>query len=118
MKRLRMKEIVRLRITDEFVLFLPPVTKKSPPEFKETREYLLNKFKRIITSSFMNTTTAAQREAYFESELRARAVTREGQIGYEFHVKVISYPEREQMSIPGLPGSEINNLIDPDTGVA
>jgi hypothetical protein len=46
MRRLRMKDIVRLRVSDEFVLFIPPENKKSPLELKEAREYLLNRFKK------------------------------------------------------------------------
>jgi hypothetical protein len=49
MWRLRMKEIVRLRVSDEFKLFIPPENKKSPLELKEMCEQLLNRF---ITRDF------------------------------------------------------------------
>jgi hypothetical protein len=112
-----MKDIVRLRVSDEFVLFIPPENKKSPSELKETREQLLNRFKKIITYDFVNTTTPAKRESYWDAELLSRELPRDGQVGHEFHVKVISYPERDQMSRSPMQGSEINYLLNPQTGV-
>ena len=112
-----MKDIVRLRVSDEFVLFIPPENKKSPLELKEAREYLLNRFKKIITHDFPKTTKPAQRESYWDSELRSREIARDGQVGYEFHVKVISYPEHDEMSRSPMQRSEINYLLNPQTGV-
>jgi hypothetical protein len=66
-----MKEIVRLRVSDEFVLFIPPENKKSPLELKETCEQLINRFKKIVTYDFSNTTKPAECESYWEAELRS-----------------------------------------------
>jgi hypothetical protein len=111
-----MKEIVCLRVSDEFVIFIPPENKKSPLELKETREQLLNRFKKIVTYDFSKTTKPAERESYWEAELRSREIARDGQVGHEFHVKVISYPERDEMSRSPMQGSEINYLLNPQTG--
>jgi hypothetical protein len=53
----------------------------------------------MITQTFSKSTTAAEREAYFEEELKAREVEREGRVGHEFHVRILSYPEHDQMSV-------------------
>jgi hypothetical protein len=72
---------------------------------------------RMITQTFTKSTTAAQRDAYFEEELKAREVEREGCVGHEFHMRILSYPECDQMSVDRLPSHEINFLLYPQTGV-
>jgi hypothetical protein len=116
-KRLRISEILRLRVKDEFILFVPPENKNNPAEMCSTREYIIDRMQRMITQTFSKSTTAAEREAYFEEELKAREVEREGRVGHEFHVRILSYPERDQMSVDRLPSHEINFLLNPKTGV-
>jgi hypothetical protein len=64
-KRLRLHEIVRLRIRDEFILFLPPDNKNNPPEVRATREYVLDRLRKIIMANvdLDRSTTAADRDA-------------------------------------------------------
>jgi hypothetical protein len=116
-KRLRIAEILRLRVNDEFILFVPPENKNNPAEMRSTREYILDRMQRMITQTFAKTTTTEEREIYFEQELKAREVEREGRIGHEFHVRILAYPERDQMSIDRLPTHELNFLLNPQTGV-
>ena len=62
---------------------------------RSTREYILDRM--MITQTFTKTTTAAERDACFEEELKAREVDQEVRVGHEFHVRILLYPGREQI---------------------
>ena len=114
---MRIADVLRLRVNDEFILFVPPENKNNPDEMRSTREYILDRMRRMITQTFAKSTTKEERDVYFEQELKAREVEREGRVGHEFHVRILAYPERDQMSIDRLPPHELNFLLNPQTGV-
>jgi hypothetical protein len=92
-----MSSLVAKCLKDEFILFVPPENKNNPAEMRSTREYILDRMLRMITQTFTKTTTAAKRDACFEEELKAREVDQEVCVGHEFHVRILSYPGREQI---------------------
>eukprot|EP00956_Cyclotella_meneghiniana_P022471 scaffold42566_cov60-Cyclotella_meneghiniana.AAC.2 len=74
MKKMRFEDIVRLKHNDEFILLIPPsVKKKDPKAFSKACDDNLNKMRKIVMYDVRNTTTAAQRNRYWESELIANA---------------------------------------------
>ena len=97
LKRLRMGEIVRLRHNDEFILFIPPTTPKDPKPFSKACESVLNKMRNMVMHDYRNNTTSAACNKYFKKELEHRSVDRNGRVGHEFHVRVLTYPERARM---------------------
>jgi hypothetical protein len=76
----------------------------------------MNRLGKIITAALDHDRTPAERDAYFENELRSREVLREGKVGYEFHIRVHSYPERHKMSMKPVPVHEINHILNSKTG--
>jgi hypothetical protein len=64
---------------------LPPENKNNPAEMRSAQEYILNRMQRMITQTFTKTTTAAERDAYFEEELKACEVEQEVRVGHELN---------------------------------
>lgn len=73
--------------------FVPPDNRRNHPEIRLTRQYIIN---RLLTA-LDQTTTPAERDAYFEKVLQSSEVSREGKLGHKFRIWVLSYPEREKM---------------------
>lgn len=114
-RRLRINEIIRLRCHEEFILFIPPTSKNDPPEVKSSREGLLRQMRRIVMAPYMTSSTPQQRELLWNKHLEKRQVQREGNDGYEFNVRVHSYPERFTMDRPSIPPGELKYLLNPVT---
>eukprot|EP00956_Cyclotella_meneghiniana_P033552 scaffold96912_cov61-Cyclotella_meneghiniana.AAC.3 len=77
----------------------------------------MDKMRNIILYDHMKNLTVAACNKYFESELKTRAVGRNGRDGHEFHVRVLAYPERSLLEMDPIPKSEMNHLLLPQTGV-
>ena len=117
LKRLRMDELVRLRHLDEVIILIPPSNRKDPKPFRKVCDATLNKMRNIVVYNYRNSTTAGAWKRYFEKELEHRRVDRNGHVGYEFHVRVLAYPERARMELDPIPEGEKNNLLLAETGV-
>jgi hypothetical protein len=76
---------------------VPPENKPDPAEMSSIQEYILDCMQLMITQTFTKTTTAAERDAYFEEELNAHEVEQEVHVGYKFHVRILLYPGRKQI---------------------
>ena len=69
--------------------FVPPDNRRNHPEIRLTRQYIIN---RLLTA-LDQTTTPAERDAYFEKVLQSSEVSREGKLGHKFRIRVLSYPK-------------------------
>ena len=114
-RRLPIGEFIRLGCEDEFTLYIPPTSAKEPPEVKSLRDDLLLQMKRIVMASFQKTTTPEEREAGWQKHLQSRQFDRHGNDGYDFNVKIVTYPERPVMDRPSIPPSELKYLLNPVT---
>eukprot|EP00956_Cyclotella_meneghiniana_P018450 scaffold30718_cov36-Cyclotella_meneghiniana.AAC.2 len=114
-RRLSIDEFIRLGCEDEFVLYIPPTSTKDAPEVKAMREDILMQMKRIVMSPFQKSTTTEERDAGWKKHLERRQYNRDGNPGYDFVVKVVSYPERSIMDRPSIPPSELKYLLNPVT---
>ena len=111
-----MKEILRLNTGDEFVLFIPPHNRKDDKAWSESSKAILGMMKRIIMSPFVNKSTASDRETGWNKHLRSRERERDGDVGYEFNVRVHAYPSRDYLEKESLPVSSVDHLINPASG--
>ena len=116
-QRIEFEDLVRLRHNDEFLLCIPPSTRKDPKPFVKACADTMDKMRNIILYDHMKNLTVAACNKYFESELKTRAVGRNGRDGHEFHVRVLAYPERSLLEMDPIPKSEMNHLLLPQTGV-
>eukprot|EP00956_Cyclotella_meneghiniana_P033008 scaffold92750_cov52-Cyclotella_meneghiniana.AAC.1 len=114
-RRLPIGEFIRLGCEDEFTLYIPPTSSKESPEVKSLREELLLQMKRIVMASFQKNTTPEEREAGWQKHLQSRQFDRHGNDGYDFNVKIVTYPERPVMDRPSIPPSELKYLLNPVT---
>ena len=105
-RRVQIKEIIRRRCQEEFILFIPPTSKDYPPEIKSSRDIVLAPY--VLTSS-----TPQQRDLAWKKHLEKRKVQHEGNEGYEFNVRIHSYPEHSTMDQPSLPPGELKYLLNP-----
>eukprot|EP00956_Cyclotella_meneghiniana_P012541 scaffold17839_cov72-Cyclotella_meneghiniana.AAC.8 len=118
-RRIEFDDLVRLRHNGEFLLCIPPTTRKDPKQLITAFEDTMDKMRSMILYDYRNNSTAAERKEYFESELKTRAVGRGGYDGHEFHVhvRVLAYPEHSLLEMDPIPESEKNHLLLPQTGV-
>ena len=115
-RRLAIKDILRLDSGDEFILFIPPFNRNDKKVWSDTSKTVLGLMKRIIMSSFSKTTTPQDREIGWQNHLRTRQRERDGSFGYEFNVRVIAYPSRDLIEMDSLPSSSVDYLVDPASG--
>lgn len=73
--------------------------------------------RKMVLHDHRNSSSPASRQEYWESELQTRRVERNGMEGHEFHVRVLTYPERSVLEMDPIPESEKNYLLLPQTGV-
>ena len=111
------EEFIRLGCEDEFVLFISPTFTKDPPEVKAMREDILMQMKCIVMSlsPFQKSTTTEECDAGWKKYLERRQYDRDGMPGYNFVVKVVSYPECSIMDRPSIPPSKLKYLLNPAT---
>lgn len=115
-RRLRIPEVLRLASKDECVLFIPPVKKNSPPQWIAAQDKVMSQMKRIVIEPYRWTLDARQRDEAWEKHLQTRKVPRDGAYGFEFHLSVRSYAERQLLATINLPVSEVDHLLAPTTG--
>ena len=79
-RRLQIKEIIRLQCQEEFILFIPPTSKDDPPEVKSSRDGLLRQMLRIVLAPHVTSSTPQQRDLAWNKHLKKHKVNREGTI--------------------------------------
>ena len=112
-QRIQIKEIIRRRCQEEFILFIPPTSKDYPPEVKSSRDGLLRQMRLIVLAPYVTSSTPQQRDLAWKKHLEKHKVQREGNEGYEFNVRIHSYPEHSTMDRPSLPPGELKYLLNP-----
>ena len=115
-RRLAIKDILRLDSGDEFILFLPPFNKNDKKVWRDTSNTVLGLMRRIIMSSFSKTTTPQERDAGWKNHLISRQRERDGNYGYEFNVRVAAYPSRDFIEKESLPTESVEYLVNPASG--
>lgn len=81
-RRLTNSEIVRLRHNDQFILLIPPTTRKDPKSYSKVCKDTLDKMRKMVLHDHRNSSTPASRQEYWESELQTRRVERNGMEGH------------------------------------
>jgi hypothetical protein len=117
-KRLRIKEIIRLKCNDVCTVFVPSFENKKDSKFvRDVRAETLSVFRQVVLGELPDKWNNTQCDDYFRDHLRSREMQREGRIGHEFHVCIVNYPERQRMEAGFMTESEKNYLLDRRTGV-
>eukprot|EP00956_Cyclotella_meneghiniana_P018746 scaffold31518_cov56-Cyclotella_meneghiniana.AAC.2 len=73
-RRIGVEDLVRLRHNDEFMLLIPPHTRKDPKPFFAACEDTMDKMRSIILYDHRNNSTVAERKEYYENELKTRTL--------------------------------------------
>ena len=115
-KRLSIQNVLRLCSKEECVIFVPPHNKNDDNSWRTCADDVLNQMKRIILAPYLKSTTKEDRDLAWEQHLKQREVKRDGSVGYEFHVRVSSFAERDKLSIDDIPQGLLQYLTDPSTG--
>ena len=117
-KRLRIKEIIRLKCKDVCTVFVPSFENKKDSKFvRDVRAEMLSVFRQVVLSELPDKWINTQCNDYFRDHLRSREMQREGRIGHQFHVCVVNYPEQQRMEAGFMTESEKNYLLDCRTDV-
>ena len=115
-RRLAIKDILRLDSGDEFILFLPPYNRNDNKLWRETSDTILGLMRRIIMQPYAKSTTPQDRDIGWTKHLSTHERERDGNIGYEFNVRVVAYPSRDHIQKDSLPASSVDYLVDPASG--
>ena len=117
MRRLRISELVRIGYREDFIVYIPPTNKNDPQPLRKAYDDAREKMKNMVLYDHKKNTTTAERDLYWERELKTRGVKKYGGVGHEFHVRVHAYPERARLEMDPIPNSEMKHLLLPETGV-
>ena len=110
MKRLKYAQVVRLRNQDEFTIVVPPVDKRQSLVAQKFRRLFLQDVKKAMLDG-MAFRTAHDRDAKFAEAIQECTFQREAKPHVEFHVRIVSYPERETLQKTDLPNPMLNYFM-------
>jgi hypothetical protein len=114
--RLRMKDILRLRVNDEILIVLPPTRPNKTDLPNLQRLSLLYSFQNVLLLG-RPSMSELDRHDFLEAALKQRSIVRDGRDHYEFNMTITSYPERHKLEGHGLPKSEINSILHRKEGI-
>lgn len=110
MKRLKYAQVLRLRNSDEVTIVVPEADRRHSILARKFWKLFLSDVRKSILDGLSHL-TPDKREDIYVDHLARRSFQREGKTHVEFHVRIVSYPERDVLSKKDLPQTLLNHYL-------